>query len=98
MVIIAKLARADLHQIFDYIARDSQYYAKKVVRSLVQQLRSIDNFPMIGRMVPELHNENIREIVYDSYRIVYRIGDNIEVAAFMHIKRNLEETMKDRLN
>lgn len=94
---LAKLARLDLREIHDYIAKDSYYYAKEVVRSLLLQIRNLETFPLIGRIVPEFMDESIREIIYESYRIIYRVRDDVEIAAFVHTKRDLEEAVQDRL-
>jgi plasmid stabilization system protein ParE len=96
MVKISKPARNDLRQIHQYIAEVSLYYAKEVVQSIIQQIKQIEKFPNIGRTVPELNDETIREIIHDSYRIVYRVRDIIEVAAVIHAKRDFKEAFKDR--
>ena len=45
-------AKRDLKQIYDYIAHDSKYYAKKVVRNIVDKTETLEPFPNAGRMVP----------------------------------------------
>ncbi|MCA1805654.1 MAG: type II toxin-antitoxin system RelE/ParE family toxin [Xanthomonadaceae bacterium] len=54
-------ATEDLEAIADYIARDSEHYAQAVVTELLSVSRSVGEFAMIGRMVPEIGDENIRE-------------------------------------
>jgi plasmid stabilization system protein ParE len=34
---------------------------------------SAGDFPRIGRVVPELEDENVREIILPPYRIIYEI-------------------------
>ena len=48
---------------------------------------------MAGRKVPEFDDENLRELIAYSYRIIYR-GEwkDVVVAAVIHGKRNLETT------
>ncbi len=67
-------ATEDLEAIADYIARDSEYYAQAVVTELLSVARSVGEFPMIGRMVPEIGDENIRERFVYSYRLVYGLN------------------------
>lgn len=44
----------------------------------------------MGRIVPELENINIREIIYRNFRIIYRIlDDSIEIARIIHGSRKL---------
>ncbi|HEY5586599.1 MAG TPA: type II toxin-antitoxin system RelE/ParE family toxin [Ruminiclostridium sp.] len=84
-------SKADLLQIYNYISRDSIYYAKKVVNDIVDKSENLDTFPCMGRKVEELEDENLREIVVYSYRMIYRIAENndIHVLAIVHCKRNL---------
>ncbi|MGM0539773.1 MAG: type II toxin-antitoxin system RelE/ParE family toxin [Thermodesulfobacteriota bacterium] len=44
----------------------------------------LTSFPNSGRIVPEIRDPVIREIVFGSYRIIYRVKDNL-VELFGHI-------------
>lgn len=66
-------ARADLHKIHEYVARDSRHYAALVVAELLASVRRLHSFPESGRVVPERNDPIIREIVWRNYRIVYRL-------------------------
>lgn len=63
----------DLELIAEYIDRDSEYYAQAVVTEILSVSRGIGEFPLIGRIVPEIGDEHIRELFIYSYRLVYRI-------------------------
>ena len=81
----------DVEAIAQYIARDSQFYARAVATKIVETTRSIERFPWIGRVVPELSNENIRERFVYSYRVIYQVEDaRILIAAVIHGKRLIE--------
>ena len=41
-------------------------------------------FPESGRIVPEFGTEEIRELVYGAYRVIYRVCDTIEVLTVRH--------------
>ncbi|MBI5461356.1 MAG: type II toxin-antitoxin system RelE/ParE family toxin [Gammaproteobacteria bacterium] len=85
-------ATEDLVSIADYIARDSEFYAIAVVTEILTTARSIPGFPLIGRIVPEIGDEKIRERFIYSYRLVYRIeATRILVVAVIHGKRLLED-------
>ncbi|MEW5816622.1 MAG: type II toxin-antitoxin system RelE/ParE family toxin, partial [Spirochaetota bacterium] len=44
--------------------------------------------------VPEYNDENLREKIYENYRIVYRIKDEIiEIVAICHGARQLENIL-----
>ena len=47
-------ARNDLKQIYDYIAKDSKYYAQRVSQDIVPKTGTLTDFPEIGRVVPEI--------------------------------------------
>jgi len=82
---------ADVEAIATYIASDSPSYANAVTRKIVALTRTLRDFPRSGRKVPELDDENIRELIAYSYRIIYRVGGRaVIVAAIVHGKRSLE--------
>lgn len=89
MVKWSKPAKLDLKQIHNYIARDSRFYADKVSQELIEKSEKLEPFPDAGRIVPEIGNPNVREILIYSYRLIYEVfPDRIEVLALIHSKRN----------
>ena len=51
----------------------------------------------MGRIVPEFEDENIRELIVYSYRIIYRVyPKQVTVWAVVHGARLLENALKDR--
>jgi addiction module RelE/StbE family toxin len=81
----------DLESIAEYIARDSEYYARAVVTEILLVSRNVREFPLIGRVVPEIGDEGIRERFIYSYRLVYRVEpEQILIVAVIHGKRLLE--------
>ena len=74
-------AGENLVDIEEFIARDSLERAVRFVDALIDHAEAIlaDN-PRSGRTVPEIGNPDIRELIYQGYRIVYRLnGDRIEI-------------------
>ena len=54
---------------------------------LIIRAESLADFPEIGRVVPEFHQPNLREIVCRSYRIIYRLQvdhQRIQIVRFWH--------------
>ena len=99
MVIWAGPAKTDLKAIFDFIASDSKYYAKKVVQDIIDRTNIIEKYPMIGRKVPEIDDESVREIFAYSYRILYEIKlEKIYVIGIIHGKRDFMSTHVYKLN
>ncbi len=92
MVIWSQQAVADLRSIHDFITRDSRYYAKKVVHDIREKIEELNDLPKLGRIVPELNEEDVRELFLYSYRIIYEIKDGaIFVLAVVHQRRNLKD-------
>jgi plasmid stabilization system protein ParE len=60
-------AKRDLKEIHDYIARDSKFYAQKVSQNIVSRSEKLNDFPEIGRIVPEIGDHHIREVFVYSY-------------------------------
>lgn len=89
MVIWSIPAKQDLKEIYDYIARDSKYYAEKVSQDIVEKSELLHKFPKIGRVVPEIGEANIREVIVYSYRLIYEVSsDKIEILTLIHCKQD----------
>lgn len=89
-------AKDDLKDIHEYIARDSKYYAQKVSQDIVDKSGQLENFPLMGRVVPEIEDTNIREIFIYSYRLIYEvISGSIQVLALIHGRRNFTGNLND---
>lgn len=97
-VVLSRIAIRDLTEIVAYLGRDNPSAAKRVGHSLVAQLRKLEDFPRIGRIVPEFKIETLREIIHAPYRIVYQVNDSTEsiaVARFWHSARGTPELSDD---
>jgi len=68
-------AKIDLVEIGRYIARDKRDAARRWVQTLRSQARQAAEHPMSGRLVPELPRDDVREIIYSGYRIIYQIRE-----------------------
>ena len=84
-VIWAPQAIQDVEAIRAHVARDSPHYADLVVERIVAAVERLQNHPHSGRVVPELGDETIREVIHGNYRIVYRLRhDVVEIATVFH--------------
>lgn len=98
MVIWSMPARNDLKQIYDYIAKDSIYYATNVVENVVSKAENLDEFPEIGRVVPEIGDKNVRELIIYSYRLIYELVSNdVQILAIIHGKRDFSSLDRNDL-
>lgn len=83
-------ALEDLEMIAEYIARDSDFYARAVVQALLESARSLGTLPNRGRIVPEFGDSCIRERLIYSYRLIYRVEtERILIVAIIHGQRLL---------
>jgi toxin ParE1/3/4 len=73
-----------------YIRKDSEYYANRFVERIIEAVESLEKFPEMGRRVPEAEEENIRELLFHNYRIIYRVEtDGILILTVIHGARDL---------
>ena len=85
-------ARDDLHDIVLFIARDNPNRAMSFGYELISETDRLQEFPELGRIVPEYRNDHIREIIFRPYRIVYRVDDErafCEIARVWHSARGI---------
>lgn len=88
-VIWAPSALDDIAAIAEYIARDSPEVASLFVRRLMEATDRLQEFPLSGRIVPEIHEDDCREVIYGAYRIMYRLeGDEVWITGVVHGARN----------
>lgn len=87
----------DLESIAEYIERDSLFYARSVISKILDIAGNLADFPRLGRVVPEIADDVIRERIIYSYRLVYKVENKkILIVAVVHGRRLLEN-IGDRL-
>jgi len=84
----------DLHDIGDYIAKDSDKYAQITVNRLFDSVDILELYPHAGKIVPEFNEVSIRELIRGNYRIVYQIMDEnrIDILTVHNCARLIENT------
>lgn len=94
-------AQFDLESIVDYIAGESKANARKIFEDITGHCLEFEDFPLIGKIPPELKNINIetyREIVVAPWRILYRINSNeVLVLAVIDSRRDIDDALLNRL-
>ena len=89
-LIWAPQAIEDVEAIRTYVARDSEQYANLLVERIVAAVDRLEGFPLSGRVVSEVGDESLREVIYRNYRIVYRLKPEIiEIVTVFHAARLL---------
>jgi len=90
----SKPAKKALRQIYYFISEDSKYYAKKVVEKIVSESERLEMFPKSGRVVPEIGDNKIRELIIYSYRLIYEEADKkVNVLTLIHGKRLMNKDL-----
>jgi toxin ParE1/3/4 len=95
----ARPALEDLEQIADYIAVDSKYYAAAFVQDIRDAARSLRQVARRGRIVPELSDPTIRELLIGNYRLLYQLRKSeVLVLALIHGARDLYSLWNNQLS
>lgn len=62
------------------------------MHDICELVEELNELPKMGRTVPELNEEAVRELLLYSYRIVYEIKDEeIFVLTVVHQRKNLKD-------
>ena len=67
------MARERLNTIVEYITRNNPDAAREWAIKLVTRVDALEEFPEMGRVVPEAGRKEIRELIEGDYPIIYRI-------------------------
>ncbi|MCK4249527.1 MAG: type II toxin-antitoxin system RelE/ParE family toxin [Candidatus Omnitrophica bacterium] len=89
----------DVEVICDLIAEDSGQYARFFANKVFSIAERIEEFPESGRIVPEVDQPNIREVILGNYRIIYRLLEaEIQILTVYHSARLLRlDQLKEEL-
>ena len=89
-IIWTESAVSDIESIAAYISNDSLFYASKFVAKIFLAAEKLERHPLIGKVVRELPNHEYREILFQKYRIIYRVqGGEIYIVSVHHSARLL---------
>lgn len=71
------------------------YYGGGFAKGILACIEKLTDFPLAGRIVPEYNNPVLRELIYQNYRIVYKIGiKEVFVVLVIHGSRELPQELK----
>jgi plasmid stabilization system protein ParE len=93
-IVWSRQARDDLRDIVTFIAAHNRPVAESFGFRLMAKVDLLEQFPHLGRVVPEQHDENVREVILSPYRIIYLVlAENhmIAVARVWHGARGEPE-------
>jgi plasmid stabilization system protein ParE len=88
-------ARKALRAIEQFIARDSEFYASRMISQIVEQVEYVAAHPTKGHFVHEYPELSLREVHATPYRIIYAVSDEgLKVVTIIHFRQIL---LKKRL-
>lgn len=92
----SEVSQNDLEQIGDFIAMDSPAFAISFIEKILESTVRLGKFPGMGRVVPEFNSTQIRELIYQNYRIVYLLKDdnNVFILTISHGSMDLKKKVK----
>ncbi len=72
------------------LSKDSEAYANRFAERIIEAAESLQTLPLRGRTVPEANSESIRELLFGSYRIIYRVEPTrVLLMTVVHAARDL---------
>ena len=83
-------ARKDLEAISEYYREVSASYAERFEEQVLAATRRLEVFPRSGRMIPEAEDNQLREVIYREYRIMYHVdeaGEEVLILTVLHSSR-----------
>jgi len=86
----APLALERIVEIGAYIYRENPDAAERWIRRAFARVKQLEDFPLSGKRNREADRDDIRELSWNNYRIIYRIDrDRVSVLTVRHGKQIL---------
>jgi addiction module RelE/StbE family toxin len=87
-------AESALDGIYDYLNREAPFYAEHIVQQIIGSVDRLEDHPLSGRKVPEAERDDIREVLFRDYRIIYWVvSDNqVDIIGVIHGRRDLTKS------
>jgi len=79
----------ELEASLEFIARDNLDAAERLASAVFKAVGRLQRFPASGRMVPELDDPEIREIIHPPFRVIYQQGQEwVEILAVVRAEQD----------
>ena len=88
-IVWSPLALEKLEASAKFIALDKPSAADKWVNDIFDRIDLLDSQPQLGREVPELLGSNYREVMFGSYRIIYKVENEIKILTLRNTRQLL---------
>ena len=93
-IIWSPTARTKTKEILEYVAEDNPDAALTLIDQFEVKVEKLKENPELGRVLPELKNDKIRElVVHKNYGVIYEINpDIIEILTIRHFRQNFSSS------
>ena len=94
---MAPQAIKDLEAIENYYLDIAPEYASIFVNSVFERTQALSDMPYLGRIVPEVGDRSVRELIHQGYRIMYVVNENddAEILTVLHSTQQFGGTRAD---
>jgi plasmid stabilization system protein ParE len=87
----------DLEALGTFLERTSPSYARSLVGRLYESVEVLGEHPRMGRKVPEIDHDLVRERIVEGYRVMYQLfRERIEIVAVLHSRQDLPKKLRER--
>jgi toxin ParE1/3/4 len=81
-------AMRELEAALDFIAVDNRDAADRLAGAVYKAVSRLQRFPASGRMVPELEDPHLREVIHEPFRVIYQQReDSVEILAVVRAEQ-----------
>ena len=88
-VVWALRARQALDEAIGYVAADAPETAAALLGRLLDAATSLAELSERGRVVPEMQDPGLRELIVRPYRLFYEVtGDQVQIVGLLHERRD----------
>jgi toxin ParE1/3/4 len=87
-VVWAERAHRALDEALTYIAERSPQSAQRLAERVLERADSLETFSERGRIVPEVGDPTLRELLIDPFRLMYELDERqVRIVGFIHQRR-----------
>ncbi len=76
-----------LEEISDFIAEDSPQIVRSLIERIFSATEQLEESPNSGDAAPEKGDDSVRQLICEPYRIIYQVGEVVEILTVRHSRR-----------
>lgn len=92
----SSLSNIDLEKIISHYHELNVSTAQKYYSDIITLIKKLKDFPLLGRIVPECEEifyDTYRELIYENYRIIYRLeADQVFIVRIPDARSDIDVT------